>query len=122
MATIRTTFQFKRGLSADLERVNPIIAPGEPVWAVDTGVLKIGSSEEKTWNELKAISDLRINSEDVEAAVNKYLEEHPITIETDATLSVAGLPADAAAVRKNCVFKTDSLILKAGDADDNIFE
>ena len=96
--------------------------PGEPVWALDTGVLKIGDSEEKHWSELDAISDVRISREDVEAAVNKYLEEHPITIETDATLSVAGLPADAAAVRENCVFKTDSLILKAGDADDNIFE
>ena len=87
---VSTTFQFKRGYEADLKRVNPVIAPGEPVWALDTGILKIGDDKGSTWNELPAVSDVRINREDVEAAVNKYLEEHPIKIETDATLSVAG--------------------------------
>ena len=62
-----------------------------------------------------------INVSDIEAAVNKYLEEHPIEMTTDATLSVAGQAADAAAVRDMCLFSEDQLILWAGDADDNTF-
>ena len=117
---ITTTFQFKRGLSSAWERANPILAPGEPGWTLDTHVLKIGDGI-TPWNSLQAISGAEISEADIQAAVNKYLDEHPITIKTDATLSVAGQPADAAAVRENCVFSNDCLILSAGDADDNIF-
>ena len=117
---ISTTFQFKRGLSSAWERANPILAPGEPGWTLDTHVLKIGDGI-TPWNSLQAISGVEISEADIQQAVNKYLEEHPINIKTDATLSVAGQAADAAAVRENCLFNTDCLILSAGDADDNIF-
>ena len=117
---ISTTFQFKRGLSSAWQRVNPILAPGEPGWALDTHVLKIGDGV-TPWNSLNTVSGVEISEADIQEAVNKYLEEHPINIKTDATLSVAGQAADAAAVRENCLFNTDCLILSAGDADDNIF-
>ena len=89
MATtvIKTTFKLRRGLSAVWAEKNPILAEGEPGWAIDTEVLKIGDGV-RTWNELSAISG--VDPSDIQAAVNKYLDEHPITIETDATLSVAG--------------------------------
>lgn len=91
MATtvVKTTFKLRRGLAAKWQEVNPILAEGEPGWAMDTEVLKIGDGVRR-WNDLKAISGIDINTSDIETAVNKYLEEHPITIETDATLSVAG--------------------------------
>lgn len=117
---ISTTFQFKRGLSSAWQRVNPILAPGEPGWTLDTHVLKIGDGV-TPWNSLNTVSGVEISEADIQEAVNKYLEEHPINIKTDATLSVAGQAADAAAVRENCLFNTDCLILSAGDADDNIF-
>lgn len=122
MATevISTTFQLKRGLANAWERNNPILAPGEPGWTLDTHVLKIGNGVTR-WNELGSISSGQVDEADIQKAVNKYLEEHPISIKTDATLSVAGQAADAAAVRDNCLFNTDCLILSAGDADDNIF-
>ena len=122
MATqvINTTFQFKRGLSDAWERANPILAPGEPGWTLDTHVLKIGNGV-TAWNNLEAISGAAISEADIRAAVEDYLRDHPISIQTDATLSVAGQAADAAAVRANCLFSTDCLILSAGDADDNIF-
>lgn len=122
MATevITTTFQLKRGLASAWERVNPILAPGEPGWTLDTHVLKIGDGI-TPWNELSSISGGQVDEADIQKAVNKYLEEHPISIKTDATLSVAGQAADAAAVRDNCLFNTDCLILSAGDADDNTF-
>lgn len=122
MATevISTTFQLKRGLASAWERNNPILAPGEPGWTLDTHVLKIGDGITH-WNELSSISGGQVDEADIQKAVNKYLEEHPISIKTDATLSVVGQAADAAAVRANCVFSTDCLILSAGDADDNIF-
>ena len=122
MATevITTTFQLKRGLASAWERVNPTLAPGEPGWTLDTHVLKIGDGITR-WNELDSISSSQVDEADIQEAVNKYLEEHPISIKTDATLSVAGQAADAAAVRDNCLFNTDCLILAAGDADDNTF-
>lgn len=122
MATevISTIFQLKRGLANAWERNNPILAPGEPGWTLDTHVLKIGDGI-TCWNELSSISSGQVDETDIQKAVNKYLEEHPINITTDATLTVAGQAADAAAVRNNCLFNTDCLILSAGDADDNIF-
>lgn len=117
---INTTFQLKRGLAEAWQRVNPILAPGEPGWTLDTHVLKIGDGT-TPWNQLNAISDIQIDESSIEKAVKEYLETHPITVITDATLSVAGQAADAAAVRSNCLFNTDCLILSAGDADDNIF-
>ena len=122
MATevIRTTFQLKRGLASAWEKANPILAAGEPGWTLDTHVLKIGDGV-LPWNDLNAISGTAIAEADIQKAVNKYLEEHPITVITDATLSVAGQAADAGAVRDSCLFNTDCLILSAGDADDNIF-
>ena len=122
MATevISTTFQLKRGLASAWERANPILAPGEPGWTLDTHVLKIGDGV-TPWNGLDSISGAEIKEADIQKAVNKYLEEHPIKVVTDATLSVAGQAADAAAVRNTCLFNTDCLILSAGDADDNTF-
>ena len=117
---IKTTFQFKRGLEADWVRVNPILAAGEPGWALDSHILKIGDGTHR-WNELNNISGGSITEQDVQKAVEAYLKEHPVSIVTDATLQVAGQAADAAAVRQQCLFKTDCLILSAGDADDNIF-
>lgn len=117
---ITTTFQLKRGLANAWERNNPILAPGEPGWTLDTHVLKIGDGITR-WNELNSISGGQVDEADIQKAVNKYLEEHPISIKTDATLSVAGQAADAAAVRDFCLFNTDCLILNAGDADDNTF-
>ena len=122
MATevVRTTFQLKRGLASAWERANPILAPGEPGWTLDTHVLKIGDGV-TPWNDLNSVSGTSIAEADIQKAVNKYLEEHPIKVVTDATLSVAGQAADAAAVRDFCLFNTDCLILSAGDADDNTF-
>ncbi len=122
MATevISTTFQLKRGLASAWERANPILAPGEPGWTLDTHILKIGDGV-TPWNELGSVSGAEIKEADIQKAVNKYLEEHPVKVVTDATLSVAGQAADAAAVRNTCLFNTDCLILSAGDADDNTF-
>ena len=122
MATevISTTFQLKRGLASAWERANPILAPGEPGWTLDTHVLKIGDGV-TPWNELGSVSGAEVKEADIQKAVNKYLEEHPIKVVTDATLSVAGQAADAAAVRNTCLFNTDCLVLSAGDADDNTF-
>lgn len=117
---INTTFQFKRGTAARWAEVNLILQAGEPGYAIDTGILKIGDGI-TPWNSLSAINEIRIDEAQIQQAVEQYLEQHPINVVTDATLSVAGQAADAKAVRDNCVFNGDCLILRAGDADDNIF-
>ena len=61
MATevISTTFQLKRGLASAWERANPILAPGEPGWTLDTHVLKIGDGV-TPWNGLDSVSGAEI--------------------------------------------------------------
>ena len=122
MATqvLNTRFQLKRGLAEAWNRNNPVLAPGEPGWTLDTHVLKIGDGV-TAWKDLEPIGGVEINENDIQNAVNKYLEEHPVSITTDKTLSVEGAPADSAAVREQCVFNTDQIIFCAGDADDNTF-
>lgn len=121
MATVlNTTFKFKRGTAARWAELNLVLEQGEPGWAIDTYVLKIGDGV-TPWNDLPAISGAKIQETDIQNAVNQYLEQHPVQIVTDATLSVAGQAADAGAIRENCLFSSDCLILRAGDADDNIF-
>lgn len=48
---IKTTFKLKRSTSARWEELNPILAEGEPGFAIDTFVLKVGDGV-KTWKEL----------------------------------------------------------------------
>ena len=114
------TIKLRRGILADWERVNPVLADGEPGWAIDAFILKVGNGK-LPWLDLPAINVPDIDPEDIDRSVRKYLEENPVYVTTDTTLSVAGAPADSAAVRANCVFNTDNLIFYAGDADDNIF-
>jgi hypothetical protein len=108
MATqvLNTRFQLKRGLAEAWNRNNPVLAPGEPGWTLDTHVLKIGDGV-TAWKDLEPIGGVEINENDIQNAVNQYLEEHPVSITTDKTLSVDGAPADSAAVREQCVFNTD---------------
>lgn len=55
MATITTTFQFKRGLASAWTNVNPILAAAEPGYELDTGKLKIGDGS-TAWNDLDYLS------------------------------------------------------------------
>lgn len=48
---IKTTFQFKRGLSSAWSKNNPVLAAGEPGFETDTGKLKIGNGT-TAWNDL----------------------------------------------------------------------
>lgn len=61
MATIiTTTFKLRRGNSSTWESKNPILAEGEPGYALDIGVLKIGDGI-TPWKALKSISGANID-------------------------------------------------------------
>ncbi len=124
MATqvLTTIFQFKRGLAEAWNRNNPVLAAGEPGWTLDTHILKIGDGK-TPWKDLDSVNSegIEISEQDIQNAVNKYLDEHPVNVTTDKTLTVEGAPADSGAIREQCVFNTDQIIFCAGDADDNIF-
>jgi hypothetical protein len=51
------------------DRNNPILAAGEPGWAIDTYILKIGDGT-TSWKDLKPISDIKISENDIQNAVN----------------------------------------------------
>ena len=69
--TIKTTFQLKRGLLSRWEMINPILAAGEPGWASDVGILKIGDGI-TPWNDLPYIDGKR------EIVNFDYAEEFPV--------------------------------------------
>lgn len=52
---IRTTFQLKRGKAETWQRLNPILAAGEPGYELDTGALKIGNGT-TAWLDLPYLS------------------------------------------------------------------
>ena len=108
-----TTIQLKRGLLMRWETINPILAAGEPGWATDVYILKVGDGIH-SWNELPALTSVNLNEEDIQNAVNRYFEKHPMKITTDTTLTVAGEAADAAAVRELCIMSNDEVVLFGG--------
>lgn len=117
---LNARFQLKRGLHEAWERNNPVLAPGEPGWTSDTHILKVGDGI-TTWIDLEPIGGIEITENDIQDAVNQYLDQHPVDVRTDPTLSVAKMPADSAAIRAQCVFNDDQIIFCAGNANDNIF-
>lgn len=59
---VKTTFKLRRSLLSTWQEKNPILEKGEPGWALDEKILKIGDGE-KTWNELPEIKDTKIIEE-----------------------------------------------------------
>ena len=51
MVNLNTIIKFRRGTNADWEFTNPILNEGEPGFAIDTNVLKIGDGV-TPWNNL----------------------------------------------------------------------
>jgi hypothetical protein len=57
---VKTTLKLKRGAAATWERLNPVLAAGEPGFEIDTGKLKIGNGTAR-WSELTYINDVVTN-------------------------------------------------------------
>lgn len=55
MSESNTRIQIRRGTSSDFDTANPILASGEPGFAIDTNVLKIGDGE-LAWAALPTIN------------------------------------------------------------------
>ena len=62
---IKTTFQLRRGKLAEWVLKNPIPADGEPCFADDVNILKIGNGTD-SWNNLQAI-----NSSDTQNIISR---------------------------------------------------
>lgn len=50
-----TRIQFRKGTAAEFNSSNPVLASGEPAYALDTNTLKVGDGS-STWMALSAIS------------------------------------------------------------------
>lgn len=61
MAThvINITYQLKRGSKEALNRVNPLLAEGEPCVELDTGKFKIGNGVDY-WNDLNYVGEQNV--------------------------------------------------------------
>ena len=58
---IKTTFQLRRGMSSVWTRNNPLLAPGEPGYELDTHKIKIGDGINH-WQDLPYIGEHNIIS------------------------------------------------------------
>ena len=56
---IKTYFQLRRDTLENWEKSTLILRNGEPAWAYDKGVYKIGTGD-KTWNELEVLADITV--------------------------------------------------------------
>ena len=115
---VKTIFKLKRGLADAWTRNNPLLQAGEPGYELDTRRLKIGDGV-TYWNNLPYFSEVEISEEQIAAAVQKYLEEHPLQVSTDTSFTQVGVAADAAAIGEKCIYigDTSEIIFKGGDAD-----
>ena len=114
---LKTVFQLRRGLESAWIKNNPILASGEPGWAYDTYILKIGDGIH-SWIELPVLTNINLSEEQIQNVVERYFEKNPVEIITDTTLNTEGMAADAAAVGKLCVMYDDEIILFCGKSTD----
>ena len=70
---LKTTFLLRRGQSAAWEKNNPILQAGEPGWAIDTYVLKIGDGV-TPWNDLRPVSGEYHTEEQIDLVLQEAKE------------------------------------------------
>lgn len=65
----KTAFKLRRGKAENWEKNNPVLQEGEPGFALDTNILKIGDGKTR-WLDLKTISgEGMINDEEMLAVL-----------------------------------------------------
>ena len=79
---LNTQFRLKRGTAEAWARNNPILATGEPGWATDSKVLKIGDGKTH-WNDLTYVVNVSdyVTEQELRDAINKYNQQVSVTIE-----------------------------------------
>ncbi len=86
-----TMIQMRRGTSAEWDAANPVLASGEPGYATDTDVLKIGNGTQ-TWQALREVSDPAL-LEAARAARDEAVGASTAVVEaTAAYIAVNGAP------------------------------
>jgi hypothetical protein len=92
MSTRYETFQIRRGSSADFAAANTLLASGEPAYAIDTKILKVGDGVTR-WNSLGGITgDIAVSaaSKDyVLNAISGVIDAAPALLNTLNELSSA---------------------------------
>lgn len=81
----KTTFKLRRGKAESWEKNNPILQEGEPGFALDTNILKIGDGK-TGWLDLKAIGAEGIASD--EEIIDILIEEDMLFAITDSDGSI----------------------------------
>ena len=83
--------QFRKGTFADFTGVNPVLASGEPGYAIDTRTLKIGDGT-TAWNSLGALSGLGIENvvEDSTPQLGGNLDLNSNNIRGSGNISLIG--------------------------------
>ena len=79
MATvIKTTFKLRRGLLSEWNSKNPVLASGEPGFALDANILKIGDGI-SSWNDLPSVGGSEVlNDYYTKEEIQQLLEEQKV--------------------------------------------
>lgn len=81
----KTTFKLRRGKAESWEKNNPILQEGEPGFASDTNILKIGNGKAR-WLDLKGFSGEGIASD--EEIISMLIEEDMLIAIADSDGSI----------------------------------
>jgi len=81
---VGATIQFKRGTEARWDETDPVLKAGEPGYATDSSILKIGDGT-RHWSQLDPIGE--VDEAEVNAIIEQYLIDNPIEY---AELNVTG--------------------------------
>ncbi|WP_299671645.1 hypothetical protein [uncultured Roseobacter sp.] len=123
MATNTLRIQLLRGTAAELAASNPVLQEGEPGYAIDTGVLRIGDGT-SNWLDLPTIvADLNLQTAIEAANAATAAATAATTAANDATTSannaVAAVAAQAAEVAANTTGRTSVRPISTGGTGAN---
>ena len=132
--TYKSTLTFRRGTAAEWAEIDPILKIGEPGYAFDIKILKVGDGE-NPWSELPAftssensiyeilvdgtpvditsgVASIGIGTEEIAGVVYSSSDDNCITITEDGVMEINNLSTS-----KLLVEEGDILILNCGDAE-----
>lgn len=75
--------RFRRNLSSEWVRVDPILGPGEPGFEIDTGKMKIGNGLRR-WTALDYVNPSELDFQALEQSFNNHvISDTPHTVYDD---------------------------------------
>ena len=123
---LNTQFRLRRGTAEAWERNNPVLANGEPGWAVDTKVLKIGDGATH-WNDLTYVVNVSdyVTEQELRDAIKKQDAEIQQLINQaigDVNLTLENVHNDLGIFKSRVQAKLEGFEEQTGNIESMVYE